>query len=64
MRTPGTVPPSGTPLSGFVDTATALWRSDLKHRPGVRKAAPLTGTDAVIPVWEWENPPEDSAVIR
>jgi tetratricopeptide (TPR) repeat protein len=64
MRTPGTVPPAGTPLSGFVDTATALWRSDLKRRPGVRKAAPLTGTDAVIPVWEWENPPEDTDVSR
>jgi tetratricopeptide (TPR) repeat protein len=66
MRSPGALPvtPAGIPLSGFMDTATALWRSDEKRRPAVRNASPLTGTDAVMPVWEWENPPEDTDVSR
>ncbi|HCA87008.1 MAG TPA: transcriptional regulator [Streptomyces sp.] len=54
----------GTPLAGFVDRATALWRSDEQQRPHVVGAAAVTGTPAVIPVWEWENPPEDSDVSR
>ncbi|MER5973683.1 transcriptional regulator [Streptomyces sp. NPDC002055] len=54
----------GTPLSGFVDRATALWRSDEQRRPDVVGAPAVTGTPAVIPVWEWENPPEDADVSR
>ncbi|KOU06366.1 transcriptional regulator [Streptomyces sp. NRRL F-5755] len=53
-----------TPLSGFVERATALWRSDEQQRPHVLSAPALTGTSAVIPVWEWENPPEDADVSR
>lgn len=53
-----------TPLSGFVERATALWRSDQQQRPHVLTAPALTGTSAVIPVWEWENPPEDGDVSR
>jgi hypothetical protein len=59
---PGT-PHTGT-LSGFVERATALWRSDEQQRPHVLGAPALTGTPAVIPVWEWENPPEDTDVSR
>ncbi|MCB5911126.1 transcriptional regulator [Streptomyces pinistramenti] len=55
---------SDTPLSGFVERATALWRSDEQQRAHVVDAPALTGTSAVIPVWEWENPPEDSDVSR
>ncbi|MFH8618406.1 transcriptional regulator [Streptomyces sp. NPDC017979] len=58
----GTAP--GTPLSGFVDRATALWRSDEQQRRHVIDAPAVTGTPAVMPVWEWENPPEDADVSR
>ncbi|MEU1279865.1 transcriptional regulator [Streptomyces sp. NPDC005805] len=51
-------------LSGFVDRASALWRSDEQQRPHVVDAPAVTGTPAVIPVWEWENPPEDADVSR
>ena len=51
-------------LTGFVERATALWRSDEQQRPHVLAAAAVTGTTAVMPVWEWENPPEDADVSR
>ncbi|MGW0768034.1 transcriptional regulator [Streptomyces sp. NPDC002676] len=51
-------------LSGFVERATALWRSDEQQRPHVLGAPAVTGTPAVMPVWEWENPPEDVDVSR
>lgn len=51
-------------LSGFVERATALWRSDEQRRPHVLGATAVTGTPAVMPVWEWENPPEDIDVSR
>ncbi|MFD7325545.1 transcriptional regulator [Streptomyces sp. NPDC059875] len=54
----------GSPLSGFVERATALWRSDEQQRPHILGAEAVTGTPAVMPVWEWENPPEDSDVSR
>ncbi|WP_326812047.1 transcriptional regulator [Streptomyces scopuliridis] len=56
--------PHGTPLSGFVERATALWRSDEQQRPHIVGAPTVTGTPAVMPVWEWENPPEDADVSR
>ncbi|MFD0371352.1 transcriptional regulator [Streptomyces sp. NPDC059071] len=60
LGVPGTLLPApGTPLSGFVDRATALWRSDEQGRGNVLAAQAVTGTPAVMPVWEWENPPED-----
>ncbi|MFJ3924291.1 transcriptional regulator [Streptomyces sp. NPDC090022] len=52
----------GTSLVGFVDRATALWRTDEQGRAELLTAAAVTGTPAVIPVWEWENPPEDGDV--
>ncbi|MGW3245842.1 transcriptional regulator [Streptomyces sp. NPDC001070] len=64
MPAPAASARATAPLSAFVDTATALWRSDERRRPAVRNAVPLTGTEAVIPVWEWENPPEDRDVSR
>ena len=57
-------PAHGTPLAGFVERATALWRSDEQQRPHILDAPAVTGTPAVMPVWEWENPPEDSDVSR
>ncbi|NEA10465.1 transcriptional regulator, partial [Streptomyces sp. SID10692] len=54
----------GAALSGFVERATALWRSDEQHRPGLAAVPAVTGTSAVMPVWEWENPPEDVDVSR
>ncbi|MFD7032108.1 transcriptional regulator [Streptomyces sp. NPDC059917] len=56
--------PPGTPLGGFVDRATALWRADGQARPQLLAAGAVCGTPAVIPVWEWENPPEDADVSR
>ncbi|MFD7788040.1 transcriptional regulator [Streptomyces nojiriensis] len=58
------VPLHASPLSGFVDRAAALWRSDVRARPQLLAAEAVTGTPAVIPVWEWENPPEDADVSR
>jgi tetratricopeptide (TPR) repeat protein len=56
--------PQGAGLSGFVEHATALWRSDDLQRPYLATAPAVTGTSAVMPVWEWENPPEDADVSR
>ncbi|MFK8908063.1 transcriptional regulator [Streptomyces sp. YS-3] len=56
--------PVGSPLAGFVERATALWRSDEQQRPHILGAPAVTGTPAVMPVWEWENPPEDTDVSR
>lgn len=53
-----------SPLSGFVDRAAALWRSDGQGRLPLLTADAVSGTPAVIPVWEWENPPEDADVSR
>ncbi|MET9322230.1 transcriptional regulator [Streptomyces sp. NPDC003038] len=60
----GPASPHASPLSGFVDRAAALWRSDEQGRPQLLSAEAVTGTPAVIPVWEWENPPEDADVSR
>ncbi|MFD7972354.1 transcriptional regulator, partial [Streptomyces clavifer] len=54
----------GTGLSGFVEHATALWRSDEQQRAHLATIPAVTGTTAVMPVWEWENPPEDTDVSR
>ncbi|MFH9612382.1 transcriptional regulator [Streptomyces pratensis] len=51
-------------LCGFVERATALWRSDEQQRPDLATVPAVTGTTAVMPVWEWENPPEDADVSR
>ncbi|MFF5048256.1 transcriptional regulator [Streptomyces sp. NPDC001110] len=51
-------------LSGFVEHATALWRSDEQQRPHLATTPAVSGTMAVMPVWEWENPPEDADVSR
>ncbi|MGW6683262.1 transcriptional regulator [[Kitasatospora] papulosa] len=51
-------------LSGFVEHATALWRSDEQQRPHLVTTPAVSGTMAVMPVWEWENPPEDADVSR
>ncbi|MEU9803610.1 transcriptional regulator [Streptomyces sp. NPDC051000] len=56
--------PHATPLNGFVDRAAALWRSDEQGRSPLRSDEAVTGTSAVMPVWEWENPPEDCDVSR
>jgi hypothetical protein len=63
MGKPGAAPaPPG--LTGFVDRATALWRSDQHQRPDVQASTAITGTAAIVPVWEWENPPDDADVSR
>ncbi|MEU6059544.1 transcriptional regulator [Streptomyces sp. NPDC047097] len=65
LGVPGQAPAAhGSPLSGFVERATALWRSDEQQRPHILGASAVTGTPAVMPVWEWENPPEDTDVSR
>ncbi|WP_034266734.1 hypothetical protein [Actinospica robiniae] len=57
-----TAPAPGTvELEQFVNRAPALWRSD---RPGQAAAPVSSGMNAIAPVWEWENPPEDSDVSR
>lgn len=49
-----------TSLSRSVERATALWRRDGDPRGAL--LAPAEGAQAVAPVWEWENPPEDADV--
>jgi hypothetical protein len=63
MGKPGTAAPPAE-LAGFVERATALWRSDQQQRPDVQAAPAIVGTAAVMPVWEWENPPEDKDISR
>ncbi|HET9379272.1 MAG TPA: transcriptional regulator [Streptomyces sp.] len=60
----GPAVPHAGPLSGFVERATALWHCDRQRRPHLLDARAVTGTSAVMPVWEWENPPEDTDVSR
>lgn len=50
---------SSLTLTRVVEQAKALWRAD--HRAHSTKDAnvPLTGSDAVAPLFEWENPPPD-----
>ncbi|MGW6310540.1 transcriptional regulator [Streptomyces niveus] len=57
-------PSASTPLAGFIDRSTALWRGDVQQRPDVQQAPVITGLPAVGPVWEWENPPDDADVSR
>jgi hypothetical protein len=47
-----------------VERATVLWRSDQQQCPDVRAATAITGTAAIVPVREWENPPDDVDVSR
>ncbi|MFJ4631546.1 transcriptional regulator [Streptomyces sp. NPDC088847] len=53
-----------TPLGGFIERTTALWRGDLQQRPDLLAQGVVTGLPAVGPVWEWENPPDDADVSR
>ncbi|MDI3422638.1 transcriptional regulator [Streptomyces luteolus] len=55
-------PPVGTSLDGFIGKATALWQGDHKQREDLQLAPVITGLPAVGPVWEWENPPDDTDV--
>ncbi|MEU0739136.1 transcriptional regulator [Streptomyces sp. NPDC006134] len=64
MGNDNTPPPSSTPLAGFIERSTALWRGDHQQRPDLRQTPVITGLPAVGPVWEWENPPEDADVSR
>lgn len=53
---------AGTSLPQAIDRAAAFWRSDVKRiRPGEGKPV-LTGPAAIAPVFEWENPPDDTDV--
>lgn len=54
----------GNPLAQVVDHATALWRSDSKQAAALRAAEPVRGPAAIVPVFEWENPPDDIDVAR
>jgi hypothetical protein len=51
------------PLVKIVEQATALWRSDSKQAAALR-AAPVHGSAAIAPVFEWENPPDDLDIAR
>lgn len=53
---------TGTSLPQAIDRAAAFWRSDVKRiRPAEGKPV-LTGPAAIAPVFEWENPPDDTDV--
>jgi hypothetical protein len=56
--------PGSVELHQFINRAPALWRSDRQDNPAVRDSALVTGMQAIAPVWEWENPPEDHDVSR
>ena len=56
---------AGSPLAQVVDHAVALWRSDARQAVALRAAAePVRGPAAIVPVFEWENPPGDADVAR
>lgn len=55
--------PDGS-LARAVDAATALWRSDHKQTLALRRTEPVEGPSAIVPVFEWENPPNDLDVAR
>ncbi len=54
----------GSPLAQVVDHASARWRSDVKQAAALRAAEPVRGPAAIVPVFEWENPPDDLDVAR
>jgi hypothetical protein len=56
--------PVDSPLSKTVDHAAALWRSDDKQATALRTAQLVRGPAAIVPVFEWENPPDDLDVAR
>ncbi|TQE35486.1 transcriptional regulator [Streptomyces ipomoeae] len=64
MGKTNTPQPATTPLAGFIERSTALWRGDLQERADLHTAPLITGLPAVGPVWEWENPPDDTDVSR
>ncbi|GLZ00663.1 hypothetical protein [Actinoplanes sp. NBRC 103695] len=49
-------------LTDFVTRAGSLWRQD--QRSGSSDSPVISGNRAIVPVWEWENPPEDRDVSR
>ncbi len=53
-----------SPLAKIVDHAAALWRSDFKQATALRATQPVRGPAAIVPVFEWENPPDDLDVAR
>lgn len=54
----------GVELAQFIHRAPALWRSDQQNRATILDSPIVTGLPAIAPVWEWENPPEDTDVSR
>lgn len=58
---PAPEPAGAAGLEHFVERAALSWRSDQLHADALG-GAPLSGSAAVAPVWEWENPPEDADV--
>ncbi len=51
-------------LPAVIDQATALWRKDARHPGFLAGVAPVAGPAAVVPVFEWEHPPDDMDVSR
>jgi len=54
----------GSPLARVMDHAAALWHSDVKQATALRAAEPVRGPAAIVPVFEWENPPDDLDIAR
>jgi hypothetical protein len=55
---------SGLTLRRVVEQAKALWRADDRARTAAQARTLVTGADAVLPLFEWENPPLDIDVSR
>jgi hypothetical protein len=55
---------AGLTLDRVVEQAKALWRADRGDRAVTRVRVPATGAEAVLPLFEWENPPPDLDVSR
>ncbi len=54
--------PSPVSLSHAVDSAAALWRGDHNRHHAVRRYRLVTGPGAIMPLFEWENPPDDMLI--
>ncbi|MFI7227580.1 transcriptional regulator [Nonomuraea angiospora] len=54
----------GTELPTTVDQAAALWRADLRSKISPVGAPMIDGPAAIVPIFEWENPPHEIDVSR
>ncbi|MFC4866318.1 hypothetical protein [Streptomonospora arabica] len=63
MERADSAPPPGD-LEATVSRTTATWRQDARDEGFLQGARPTVGAGAILPLFEWENPPGDVDVSR